>query len=201
MTEEWKVGRPNKSDTYILPMLGHTGLEFMGDKFPMNLYRNCFIGDNTSKGKKFEDKIFILYKFSGKEGFDKMEEYLKQNAYYLDSYDPDYEHVMYVFNIPIEFEKDYHLFKEGKYSQLSDRYKQHIMKFHALNSSDGPVQVMYKVDALKSKLEKSLGVNLPQTAELSSVPDMGREIYQDRFKSKKRLKPNPNFDGDSGNIR
>jgi hypothetical protein len=188
ISEGWKIGDLNKSGTYIMPMLGDTALEFRGKNFPFSNFKNCFIGDKNKS--EYNNHILLLYKFSGEVKYLEFEERLKDNIYYVDLYDPDPYHTMYVFNVPLHWEENYELFKEGKYSKFENKYKLHIQKFLSLDRKTSPVmQVLYKDEIRYLELEKEFDIKIPRDQEVSSLPNMQIEIYQPEYKIGKVIKP------------
>lgn len=160
----------NKSYTYILPMLAN----YIGIK-KRNLV-NTFIGDRDYP--KYDNNIFLLYKFSGAKEFLLYEDFLKSTDLFVDSYDPDNHHVMFVFKVPSFYQSDYDLFKQGKYSEMNYDYKVVIFGFHNIIDHEHRVaKVLFKHPDLREELEERIGVEIPENMEVSSIPDMNLEIY------------------------
>lgn len=174
----------NKSFTYVLPMLS----PYM-DIEKYNL-KNTFIGDEAYK--QHDNNIFLLYRFYGSKEFLAYEDYLKSNELFVGSYDPDEYHVMYIFKVPEEFQKDYDLFKAGKYSELDYEYKVIIFSFHnILDPKHRVAKVLFKHPELHQEWEERTGTTIPEGMEVSSIPDMSKEVYNDSMKTinPNRIKP------------
>ena len=172
----------NKSFTYILPMLS-----------PYILIRkdyllNSFIGD--TEYPEYDNHIFLLHKFQGSKSFLLYEQELTSNNLFVKSYDPDKHNTMHVFKVPEKYQKEYDLFKQGKYSEVDYEYKVLIFKFHSIIDPEHRVaKVLFKHDDLKEEIEDRIGVVLPQGNELSSVPDLDVEFFSAKFKNTNPLKP------------
>jgi hypothetical protein len=172
---EWKIGDPNRTFSYVLPMIGDTVLEFRGKIFPQSYYRNCFIANEDLPEK--DSHIFLLYKFSGKTEFIEYEARLLQYPNCIGSYDPDTEHVMFIFEIPDKWKADFELFKQSRYSEMSARYKKHIMNFHDLKPQGPIAGTLYRKEFRYKQLEEQLGIDIPRDQEASSVLDMSVETF------------------------
>jgi len=171
----------NKSTTYLLPMMGLDSKTFRGLTFPYNQFRSVFIGDKTHDS--FEgDKIMLLYKFSGKEEFINYEVFLESLPTYIDKYEPDKYHTMYVYDIPFKWKDDFEKFKQWKPSEFSKDYKLHITKFYGLDQHSPVYQTLYKIEDRYKDLEDKLGINIPRDLEASSSPYWEIEYYQEEFK-------------------
>jgi len=175
----------NKSYTYILPMLAN----YVGVR-KSNL-KNTFIGDKDYP--KYDNNIFLLYKFSGSKEFLLYEDFLKNTNLFVDSYDPDDHHVMFVFDVPSFYQSDYDLFKEGKYSEFPQEYKIALFEYHGITDSKHRVaQVLFKHPDLREEWENKLNIPIPEDSEVSSVPDLELEVYSDRYKYVDPIKPMEN---------
>lgn len=184
----WKIGDPNKSETYILPMIGESLDEFMTKGFPKCNYRNCFIGDEQVP--ELEDKIFVLYKFSGDLAYIAFENDMLERPNFYNTYDADPYHVMYVFDVPEKYKEDYKNFKQGLYSKMSTEYKEKIRRFWGNLSNDTDIMgTLYKTEAKFKKLESQLDIKIPRDQEASSVPNWDVENYREEYRVKKAIKP------------
>jgi len=175
MTEElWAVDKKTRSYTYIFPMLGNNAKEF-------NFVVNCFIGDRNKP--ELENKIFLLLKFSGEKRFEEYEKYIKMYPNYGGNYDPDNTHVMYYFEVPEKYKKEYELFKKGKYSIFSDEYKRKIFKFHNIGSKSDVGKVLYRTEDKFREWERKVGQKIDRNQEIGSIPDTKVEIFQEYMKT------------------
>lgn len=171
----------NKSLFFCLPMLGDNIRSFM------NL-RGCFIGDEDYP--QFNNNIFILYRRDISEEYKTYIEFAKLSPYHRHSYQPDDFHDMLVYDIPINNVLDYSKFRQSKYSELSHKYKQHIIRFFNLTkmNSDGSlnkiVAILYKDPAYRKQREEELLVTIPEDLELGSLLDPQLEMYDDSMKIK-----------------
>lgn len=175
----------NKSYTYILPMLSaemkivKTGL------------KNTFIGDRDYP--EYDNHIFLLYEFSGSREFLEYEDFLENTKLFVAKYDPDDHHVMFVFKVPSFYQVDYDLFREGKYSEFNYDYKVMIFAFHNILDHEHRVaKVLFKHPDLREEWEERTGTDIPESMEVSSVPDLEREVYNDSMKVVDPVKPQEN---------
>ena len=172
-----------KSYTYVLPML-HPYISLNKDRLV-----NAFIGDEDFP--EYDNHIFLLYKFSGSKKFLIYENSLENSDLFVKSYDPDKNHVMFVFKVPSFYKQDYILYKQGKYSEMAYDYKIVVFEFHSIYDHEHKVaKVLFKHPDLKEELEDRIDTELPKGAEVSSIPDLRTEIYVNSMKVITPLKPN-----------
>ena len=184
----------NKSSTYkpraknfILPMLDikliHIGVDHETQE-PINYFIGMFLAKEASQVVMVMDNIdyeplkMDIYK-------------LQNNPYYVDSkYDDEDKEVCLLFDIPKEYLNDYKLFKQGKYSKFSDKYKALLEKTYGgeetrmktFSKTTGlPDVSMY--DAIHpseeriTALTKELMFN-DRVEEVLSPPDIEQETYK-----------------------
>jgi|GEM_PF-3991291 len=94
---------------------------------------------------------------------------------YLDKPSKNYVLVM---NIPDEFENDYSLFLDGKYSQFSQDYKDTITDRILTKPIDKNFvyRILYKPEIGVKELEKRIGQKIPENAEILDKPHLDQEI-------------------------
>jgi len=185
----------NKSTVYLLPMLGLYESDFRKD-FPNNLFQNCFVKDITLDEDSAinKNKILLRYKFSGKIGFKQLERRLTTHPEYFTSYEIDKYHTMYVYDIPIRWEKDYHRFLEWKPSKFSKDYKEHVIRFYGSSPINKLYKVLHKSEELFVELEKQIGTKVPRDLEASSSPYWEEvEYFREEFKVKSSPLDQPNY--------
>lgn len=188
MSNEFKIGTPNKSQTYILPMIGRKLSDFASDVFPFSNYRNTFIGDKDKPSLK--NNILLLYRFSNEPQFLELEKNFQTHRYFHSIYEPDSFHTMIVFNIPEQFQREYDLFKQSKYSLFSESYKRHIGFFHNINLTHEVMGTLYKTEWRFKQLEKKFGIEIPRNQEAGSAMNEADEYYQPHFKIMIKLDKN-----------
>ena len=183
ISEVWKpTTKYNKSKTYLLPLLTNAiEVNFT------HLIINCFIKFNKNIGK-IEYPFAILYDTTGFDGFSEFDEYdlyLMGHPLFFKSYIVNDDFKLYVFNFPEEFQRDYNMFKEGKYSKFGNEAKALIVSYSAVEYKYPPLiqdisGVLWKHASRKKKIEMDLGVTLPPETELASII-----VYEDEtFKFK-----------------
>lgn len=165
----------NRSCTYILPMMGTKRKDFLNLK-------SCFIGDELRPD--LTEHILLLFKFSSDRWFLNYEEELKANPLYVENYDADKFHIMYVFKVPEGQLENYNHFKNSRYSQFDKDYKRHIISFYELRSDNHVIKVLYKLEDKYLELEEKLNVHIPRTQEIGSIIDLNLEVFRDWMKYK-----------------
>lgn len=157
----------NKSFSYILPLCGSSFNDF---KFCCG----CFVGSNLFP--EIKDKIHLLFN-TNYSLFNYQDEWLQEHNLFNDKYQIDDNWVMYVFDLPKGYEENYYNFLNGKYFEMDDEYKRHIIKFHSSNNTEGLKAVLYKSEKLFVKLEKELEVTIPRTQNIGSLPNLKLEVF------------------------
>ena len=161
---------PTLSSSFVLPFLGGDRKTFLwGTSFI-----NCFIGTGPEDAKKV---IALLYRFSGERAFLEFENALSKFRNFIRRYDPDPYHVMFVFEVPGNAIKSYEHFINGRYSEIDDLWKLKILEFHSFEIDGFTGQVLFKTESRRRELERQLGVDLPENAELYSIIDESVEVF------------------------
>jgi hypothetical protein len=127
------LGTPDRKDSFfIVPGL-----------------HGCYVADINKP--ELTNKIFLVYDYEMTTRFVKFERSLELHPYYVRDYDyPEEKQVVFVFDVPEEFTKDYNLFKEGSYSQFSEEYKQQILRFWGIKKENNIIHgVLYVTDFIK----------------------------------------------------
>ena len=174
------IAKRTKSSTFIMPMLSGNRKLFFWNR----LFMNCFISvpDNDTC-------ISLLYRWSSDPLFIKFEKALSTFKYFRKRYDPSPDYVMFVFDIPKQYIKDFDRFINGKYSELSKLYKINILDFHNLEINGEVGQILFKSPKRKKILEKKIGAILNHDSELLSIIDKDKEetFNFETYKFKKLL--------------
>jgi hypothetical protein len=163
--------KTTKSTFFILPMLGRS-MEWYGERLI-----NCYIGDINRP--EYDNHILLLMKFNGSIQSMQFEEALKEHRRFVTSYDPVSGYTVFVYSMPEECLEDYQKFIDGKFSKLSDPYKQ-LVKGKRSNDHK-VVKALYPTekdrDLLKQQLERimEMAVVLPEDAEILSIPNLEQE--------------------------
>jgi hypothetical protein len=173
----------NKCSTYILPMLATEIMKYK-ENFCTTNFRAVFLGDTTKKKDLLDNKIILMYRFSGVKQHLDLENCLLNHPLFEIYYECDKLHTLYVFRIPENFKKDYQLFKEWKPSKFSNEYKKLIIEFYRNSQIELLKKIIYKDYTLKKELEQKIAHKLPENNELSSVPVWFIEYYQKEFNMK-----------------
>ena len=189
--------RGNRSNTYVLPMLGGLESNYRGTKFPQSQYKGCFLGDKVQEGYE-SNQIMLLYRlpFQSSENVDNWTSFetfnLMGSKYFRGDYKADKHHQMYVFDIPEQWKKDYNLFLEWAPSKFTDAYKRQMLIFYNVEKNGGVLNPLYQVLYKNSKhgeqrfleLETLLNCSIPREQENSSSPYWEIEYFQEKYKYK-----------------
>tara|TARA_B110000003_G_C16519443_1_gene484382 strand:+ start:96 stop:851 length:756 start_codon:yes stop_codon:yes gene_type:complete len=162
------TAKKTKSSTFLFPILGGTRSNFFWDR----LFMNCFIAT-----EKDSHCIALLYRWSGDPMFIQFEKTLSEFPNFRKTYDPDTQTVMFVFDIPTEYEEDYTQYLRGGYSKLTTGYKQEVLNFHGLTRHSEIGQILYKDSKRRERLSFKLGVKLHENAELLSIINFEDETF------------------------
>jgi hypothetical protein len=89
-------------------------------------------------------------------------------------------------NIPQQYVNDYYKFIDGKYSKMSEDYKEHLLnmllKYDVTKLVYKKIkECLYPTKEARKKLEDELGVILDPSAEVMSIPNLDIEIYKDEY--------------------
>lgn len=164
----------NKTYSYILPMLGNNINEFY------NL-EEAYIRDD--KYPEYDTNyIFLKTKFTTSDYFARYTSSLREKPEYISDYISDNsKHLVTVYKLnDTEDIKNYNLFIVGKYSEFTEEYKKHIIKFHNLQPGNGISGVLYKLEYKYKQVENKLNyyddgyplvyVTIPRDQEISDPP-------------------------------
>ena len=173
----------NRSYTYVLPML-----DWWDNRFLINAQsRGCFIGDETIPD--LDQNIFLLYRFNGEKWYTEYEEELRDNPHFVDCYEPDTNHTMFVYDVPEQHIENYKRFRESQYSKLDDDLKKKIITFHGKEKTRKIQAVMYRHESMYLEWEKKLNEGLPASMwtkiprdmECTDSLHMNMEIFNDKI--------------------
>ena len=172
-----KLVKPTKTVDFILPLTG-----FSKKSFQPYLV-NAYLGDVDfpDEDKDFLD-IFILLKYSKDISYYNLEKELEKDEYFKTSYSLfNGSYIMFVFILNPKFEKDFNKFLKGKYSELSQPAKIHIMRDR---SSTSPLPFILRKDKEYRKcLENKLNAVLPPDSEVWSIMEYDKELFdREEFK-------------------
>lgn len=184
MIKEWKLGDKNKTASYLLPLVGESVDQFYGPLRPLSNFVNAFCG--AEEYPQYNRHVFLLYRYNDSELFKRLENRIKERENFVECYDPDALHVMYILEIPDVYLQALEKFRLGKYSEISEQAKQHILRFHKVNLTSTPEHpiygTLYKQEFQFLAMEKKYEIEIPRDQEVSSKPDFRKEIYLNEYK-------------------
>lgn len=159
---------------FVLPML--YSKDRNDNFFITKNFENCYIGD--ANHPELGKKIFLLYNYQMTVEYVKFERKMEMLPDFNTDYDyGDERQVMYVLDIPEQFQKDFELFLLGEYSKFSNEYKLQILKFWD-EKDDKSVffGVLYANDAARENVS-IFDTDSCASGELWRKPVLSREIY------------------------
>lgn len=154
------------STTCILPMLGKPW-SWYGDTF-----KNAYIGDSNKP--EYDNHILLLFEYSINERFLNLEQTMRESRHYITDYDPNPETVIFVFSVPEDFQDDYTLFRQGKYSRLSPKLKSMILGDITFGVN---YDILTRSAVRRKKMEEMLETTIDPSAELLDPPNPDVEVY------------------------
>ena len=165
-----------KSSNFITPMLGHDKIYFKWNK---NLC-NVFIGmENLGD---YGDKMYLMYKYDPSMEFKEFEKNMKRHEDFDKTIEPDQHHVIYSFNIPKKYKDDFDKILKGKYSYVSEEYKQRILDFHKTVKDKDLGQILYRSEKRRLLLEKEYECDpIPEECDLYSLMEPEDEVFLNDF--------------------
>lgn len=156
---------------FIVPFLGGTQWDI---RFKRG-FVNAFLG--VEGCADYGQFMYLLYRPAQDDGFEKWNEMIKEHLMYADQSNPDAEHVLIQFRIPVAAREAVSLIMAGRYSKLSNRDKVTILNWHGINKTNIIGQILYQAQELRDKRELELECTLPDNVELKSMFNQEEETY------------------------
>lgn len=159
----------NNSSVFVLPVLGKH-YTFYGNNLEQCYLYNKLGLDNC-----------ICFLFSGAVSED-IDSEMRKLPCYVDTISKKGKFI-YFYSIPDEYLSDIELFKVGKYSKMSDDYKQKILECNSNQSKNKKNTKLYgilypdstKGRDIKKDWEDKIGEKLPDDSEVWSISDEKNE--------------------------
>jgi len=154
---------------FILPFLGlpHNIM----DKYCVNAY----YADTANP--QLDTHIFLLFEYFDDPVNEQIHGTLIKNSNFITMYHPTESLSLYCFKIPDNFIKDFKLFKNSKYSKISEDGKSVIRKWHGLTPQKDLYGILYKTLAKKQALEKTFAVVMSDGTIVSEVKLRDEDEY------------------------
>jgi hypothetical protein len=162
----------NVSTMFLTPMLGLVKDDYLFDTYLMNTYARI----SEEIGKSHNECIYLLYKFSSSDVFLQFEKRIKKHPLFVSILDPTYRHIIIVMKIPTVYKNDMYNILNGKYSKITSKYQNRIIKFHKHDISNSPfIDIFNKSIKRRIKLSKKIGHNISEKSELYDKPNLKNE--------------------------
>jgi hypothetical protein len=158
----------NKSRTYLMPLLSKD--------IDISEYQYLLINTYIKFSKDIgciDHPFGLLYEIEDTEAWSEYNDYLTRHERYHTSYLVNCDKKLYVFRFPEKYKNEYLMFKEGKYSKFNSDAKALIISYSSEAYKYPPliedlVGVLYQHKSRRIKIEKELGITLPEGSELAS---------------------------------
>ena len=153
----------NKCSIFVLPILGKHYMFYEKALDNVYLYEKdglenvvCFVFNKSLTDSKAEELRNMSGYLSDKKG-------------------------KFLYSIPDEYIEDIRLFKAGRYSLMSNDYKQRVLRCNIASTikditTSQLYGILYKTKGMREHWKKILGEELPQEAECWSIPNLQEEV-------------------------
>jgi hypothetical protein len=165
------VEHKNKSFSYVLPMLGGTFLEYQDLK-------GCYIFHDDYP--ELKDNIFLWVEKKSEN----LIERLTKHPEFIHFDNIDDENNLLYFNVPVKYLEDFKMFKDSKYSKLSNDYKKDIVTFWDSRNIPNIIDVLYRKETAYLRLEKQYDIEIPRDIEASSALISENETFKQNYLKK-----------------
>jgi len=174
--DNFDVNKITKSSIFVRSMLGYS-FDFYSENF-----HNCYIGGDTQK-----DVLYLTFRkpILDPTKFNKMLEALSTDEYYI-GYKTSEEWCIVKMYVPMQYLNDFNKFINGKYSQMSEDFKENLLSILLRYDKTKTLfsrtkACLYPTKESRKSLGEALGVTIDKDAEVASVPNMEVERYRDEY--------------------
>lgn len=155
---------------FVLPFLELS--RSITDKYCVNAY----YADKANV--ELTNHIFLLFEYFQDPLQDNIDSHISKSPNFFMKYHPTESLIIYCLQVPDKFKKDFEIFKQSKYSHISEVGKTAIRKWHNLTPTQDLYGVLYKTPAKKLSLEKRINVCDDGTV-VSDIKLRDDDEYQD----------------------
>ena len=170
------VNKVTKSNIFVRSMLGYS-FDFYGENF-----HNCYIGGDAQK-----DVLYLTFKkpILDQTKFNKILETLSIDEYFI-GYKTSEDWCIVKMYVPMQYLNDFNKFVNGKYSQMSEDFKENLLSILLRYDKTKTLfsrtkACLYPTKEARKHLSEALGVTIDKDAEVASVPNMDIERYRDEY--------------------
>lgn len=174
--DNFDVNKITKSSIFVRSMLGYS-FDFYSENF-----HNCYIGGDTQK-----DVLYLTFRkpILDPTKFNKMLEALSTDEYYI-GYKTSEDWCIVKMYVPMQYLNDFNKFINGKYSQMSEDFKENLLSILLRYDKTKTLfsrtkACLYPTKESRKSLGEALGVTIDKDAEVASVPNMEVERYRDEY--------------------
>jgi hypothetical protein len=157
------------------------------DLFPYDYLGNSSIVSSflgIEEYPEYNHKLCVLLRYNDKR-YQELEELFSTYGGLIHSYETDYLHTMYIYNIPDSHKQSFEYLMEGKYSKIFDEHKQEIVKFNSLPYADhgkAIYNILYKKEDAYKLSEKHYNIVIPRNQEAESIINFDKQVYKNEHK-------------------
>ena len=133
---------------------------------------------------EFDYKLCVLLKYHEKR-YQDLEKIFSVQENLIHSYESDYLHTMYVYNIPDSHKQSFEYLMEGKYSNIFDEHKKQIIAFNSYPFAETGKMIynfLYRKEDGYKFSEKHYNIIIPRDQEAESIIDFKKQIYKNEYK-------------------
>ncbi len=108
--------------------------------------------------------------------------FFRSSDHFMNEEELGSEYVMLTLAIPDHFIEDLIKIRQGKFSEITESYKQRIYDFHMIRDKYNKIRLeLEKSPLLRDKMEKEYDIEIPEGSELRSRMEEDRETFYDRY--------------------
>ncbi len=155
-----------KTFIYALPMLDSHRSKFVN-------IQNCFL--RNVDYPEYLDHLFPVFKEEEKQAYQRMLDKYRKKEYYVFDYKLDKVHRTFCFTIPGQYQYEFDKFKDSRYSEFTDEYKDRILSFHDKRYKSDVAKYLWRDESKFKQREEDLNVSIPRENEIISVLNPQKE--------------------------
>jgi hypothetical protein len=161
--------KTTKTSQFLVPLIG----------YPLNYYTQYHIGSYILNDK--EPKIVCVFEHVNDELLNIHLKRLSDSYCYISTM-KDEDEIVVKFDLDKTFKNDFHIFLDGKYSLLSKKFKDLLMRFHDTTSAKdhyaSMYDTLYPTNRKRKLLADYLSVDINDIIEVLAKPELDLELYK-----------------------
>lgn len=165
----------NDSSIWILPMIGsHSGIDF---DFKDN-YANSYLDQTVRPDVYMSNRIVLIYRYTPSMTYTITKGKLIDHPQFVNIFKSNDDRFdIYIFNLLEEYIEDYKLIIEGKYSKVSDNYRELICNAYKDSAIKTEILgIVNKTKEYRKFLSEHFHMNFPTECEYKGKFNLVKEI-------------------------